>query len=193
MDMAHSIHHMHNMSQPQAIIPVVDMNVSPNVLGSGTFTINNIIKTSDSSYEVNTITAVGVGCHLQNEEAGHLEKAGPHLWTFSFHLQNKKCGGVEGNHWSYKYQAHIGDLEKLRQSDNDITEYKVINVANLFMTGSVVRVKSHFTQRPAGPLPFAAGTGFTEPSEMSGRMSGAYGATDIHLEGESAAFSLSKI
>jgi len=176
-----------------AIIPVVDMHVSPNVLGSGTFTINNIIKTSDSSYKVNNITAVGVGCHLQNEEAGHLEKAGPHLWTFSFHLQNKKCGGVEGNHWSYKYQAHIGDLEKLRQSDNDITEYKVINVANLFMTGSVVRVKSHFTQRPAGPLPFAAGTGFTEPSEMSGRMSGAYGATDMHLEGESAAFSLSKI
>jgi len=178
---------------------VVDLNVSPNVLGSGTFTINNITKTSDSLYKVNSITAVGVGCHLKNFEPGILEKAGPEkagpdLWTFSFHLQNKKCGGVEGNHWSYKYQAHIGDLEKLRrQSDNDITEYKVINVANLFMTGSVVRVKSHFTQRPAGPLPFAAGTGFTEPSEMSGRMSGAYGATDMHLEGESAAFSLSKI
>ena len=183
------------MSQPQAIIPVVDMNVSPNLLGSGTVTISDINKTSDSSYEVNTITAVGVGCHLQNDhdDPGILEKAGPHLWTFSFHLQNKKCGGVEGNHWSYKYQAHIGDLEKLRQSDNDITKYKVINVANLFMTGTVVRVKSHFTQRPAGPLPFAAGTGFTEPSEMSGRMSGAYGATDMHLEGESAAFSLSKI
>ena len=77
--------------------------------------------------------------------------------------------------------------------EHGIENFKQINVAHEFMTGTAVRVKSHFTDKDAGPYPFVAGGGFTEKSTLAGRMSGAYGAPNLHLEGEAAAFSLAKL
>lgn len=173
------------------LVPVSEAAVEPNVLGKGTLTISNVTLEKDSGhYKMNNLTLDGVGCHLSGD--GVARAGSDDRWILSYRLKNTHCSGVEGNVWDYAYTAHYGDRKKMLQ-EHGIENFKQINVAHEFMTGTAVRVKSHFTDKDAGPYPFVAGGGFTEKTTLAGRMSGAYGAPNLHLEGEAAAFSLAKL
>ena len=165
--------------------------VDPNIMGQGTLTISNVTRFDvDSGHYKMKLTLDGVGCHLSGD--GVARAGSDDQWILSYRLKNTHCSGVEGNLWDYAYTAHYGDRKKMLQ-EHGIENFRQINVAHEFMTGTAVRVKSHFTDTDAGPIPFVAGGGFTEKSTLSGRMSGAYGAPHLHLQGESAAFSLAKL
>jgi len=88
-------------------------------------------------------------------------------YLINFEMINEDCSGVEMNVWHYKYQGLLGPGPCVGQTcSTERDELLALSYTNLSpaspLTGTVIRVQGHYTDKAAGSTPWTPGTGFTE-------------------------------
>lgn len=185
----------------RALLPVMGeltaTEASGAYLGDGTMTLKVVPQPITAGgvtyFKLDPITSVvGVGCALTlltdgTIKDGRTVKARATIMQGGMHIEmellGKDCNGVHGNDWWYAYHGFVAhDFARLGEPGVPANYENVNN--NGIIVGTVVRIKDHFTVKPASPTPWTPGTGFTEDLAAQG---------NLHIKGQSAAFYLTKL